>query len=131
MVSYLARALFWFGGAAISGDSRDRRRGGGWGELGVALVAPLIALLLQLAVSRSREYGADASGATLSGDPEALASALAKLEVGVAGHPGEAAPATSHLFIVNPLSGGALKALFSTHPATEARIRRLRAMEVA
>ncbi len=86
------------------------------------------ATLLQLAVSRTREYGADASGAELSGDPEALADALAKLEQGVEAMPYDRAPATAHLFIVNPLSGGGVMSLFSTHPPIEERIRRLRAM---
>jgi heat shock protein HtpX len=131
VVSYLARAIFWFGGAFLTGGGdRDRRRGNGLAELGMAIVAPLVALLLQMAVSRSREFGADESGAALAGDPDALASALAKLERGVQRYPGEAAPATSHLFIVNPLSAGAFRALFSTHPPTEERIRRLREMSV-
>jgi heat shock protein HtpX len=91
-------------------------------------VAPIAATLLQLAVSRSREYGADATGAHLSGDPEALASALMKLERGAELMPYDRAPATSHLFIVNPLSGRAVMALFSTHPPIPERVRRLREM---
>jgi len=130
MISFLARSLFWFGGAMLSGGrDGDRRRGGGFAELGVMLVAPIVALLLQMAVSRSREYGADASGAELCDDPRALASALAKLENGVRQLPDSTAPATSHLFIVNPLSGTSLRALFSTHPPTQERIRRLLAQE--
>jgi heat shock protein HtpX len=97
-------------------------------HLGLLLVAPIAATLLQLAVSRSREYGADATGAALSGDPEALASALMKLERGAELMPYDRAPATSHLFIVNPLSGGAVLALFSTHPPIPERVRRLREM---
>jgi heat shock protein HtpX len=93
----------------------------------------LIAFLIQLAISRSREYGADASGAALSGDPEALASALARLEQGQGRHPYEfAGPATAHLFIVNPLrgTGAAIMNLLSTHPPIEQRIQRLREMRV-
>jgi heat shock protein HtpX len=95
------------------------------------IVAPIIALLLQLAVSRSREYGADATGARLSGDPEALASALAKLEAAARAVPMRTAdPATAHMYIVAPLQGmaGSIVALFSTHPPVEERIRRLQAM---
>ena len=124
VVSFMARSLFWFGGAMLGG-SNERRRGNGLGDLGMVLVAPLVAMLLQLAVSRSREYGADASGAELSGDPEALASALAKLEAGTRRMPVQVATATSHLFIVNPLSGHSFAQLFSTHPPIEERIRRL------
>ncbi|MBS2030297.1 MAG: M48 family metalloprotease [Deltaproteobacteria bacterium] len=124
LISFLARSIFWLGGAMLGGGG-DRRRGGGLAELGVILVAPLVALLLQLAVSRSREFGADASGAELCDDPQALASALAKLENGVRRIPDATAPATSHLFIVNPLSGTSLRSLFSTHPPTQERIRRL------
>jgi heat shock protein HtpX len=108
----------------LGGGDGERRRNP-LAELGVVLVAPIVALLLQLAVSRSREYGADASGAQLCDDPEALASALSKLERGVRMRPDASSPATSHLFIVNPLSGTNLRRLFSTHPPTEERIRRL------
>jgi heat shock protein HtpX len=93
-------------------------------------VAPIIALLLQLGISRTREYGADASGARLSGDPNALADALEKLEAWSARRPYEfAGPATAHLFIVNPLRGaGRVLNLLSTHPPIETRVARLRAM---
>ena len=104
----------------------------GWPRAGqtwaLLLVAPIAATLLQLAVSRSREYGADATGAELCGDPDALADALLKLERGAELMPYDRAPATSHLFIVNPLSGGAIMALFSTHPPIPERVRRLREM---
>jgi heat shock protein HtpX len=121
--------LFWFGGSFLrSSDDRDEGIGGGLANLGLLLVAPIAASLLQLAVSRSREYGADASGAALTGDPEGLALALLKLERGNDRMPYDRAPATSHLFIVNPLSGGGLMKLFSTHPPIEERVSKLRAM---
>ncbi|MBN1206116.1 MAG: zinc metalloprotease HtpX [Myxococcaceae bacterium] len=130
VISYAAQMLFWFGGSMLSrGDDEE---GGGLGDafssLGLLLVAPIAATLLQLAVSRSREYGADATGAELCGDPHALADALLKLERGAQLMPYDRAPATSHLFIVNPLSGRAVMALFSTHPPIPERVRRLRGM---
>ncbi len=131
VISYAAQMLFWFGGSMLSrSDDEDNGIAGALSHLGLLLVAPIAATLLQLAVSRSREYGADATGAELSGDPEALASALMKLERGAQLMPYDRAPATSHLFIVNPLSGGAVMALFSTHPPIPERVRRLRAMGV-
>jgi len=126
IISSVGHFLMFFGGG-----SRDDNRGGGLGALVWVIVAPLIALLIQLAISRSREYGADASGASLVGDPDALASALARLEDGQARRPYEfAGPATAHLFIVNPLRGRAatLMNLLSTHPPIEERIRRLQGM---
>jgi len=96
------------------------------------IVAPLAASLIQMAVSRSREYMADEGGAKVSGDPLALASALRKLEMGAQNIPLQvsdaAANSTAHMFIVNPLSGGGLANLFSTHPPMEERIARLEAM---
>lgn len=133
VISYAAQMLFWWGGAMLGGRSDDDE--GGLAEvlsnLGLLLVAPLVATLLQLAVSRSREYGADATGARLCGDPDALASALLKMDRGVHMMPYNRAPATSHLFIVNPLSGGGVMALFSTHPPIPERVRRLREMSAA
>ena len=129
VISYAAQMLFWFGGSLLSRD--DDEEGGlghALGNFGVLLVAPIAATLLQLAVSRSREYGADATGAELCGDPDALADALMKLERGAELMPYDRAPATSHLFIVNPLSGGAIMGLFSTHPPIPERVRRLREM---
>jgi heat shock protein HtpX len=126
IISTVGHIAMFFGGSA-----RDGERGGGIAALAWIIVAPLIALLIQLAISRSREYGADASGAALSGDPEALASALARLEQGQARRPYEfGGPATAHLFIVNPLHGGvaSIMGLLSTHPPIEERIRRLQAM---
>jgi heat shock protein HtpX len=128
-IGYVLRFGLMF--AAPSRD--DDRRGGGLAALAWIIVAPIIAVLLQLAISRSREYGADASGAALSADPQALASALEMLQATQQVRPYEfAGPATAHLFIVNPLRGGAatLMNLFSTHPPLEERIRRLRAMHV-
>ncbi len=114
---------------------------GGWGGrdrddniiglLVMGIVAPLVAMLVQLAISRSREYGADETGAKLCGDPDALADALERLEVGVQRIPYEhAGMATAHLFIVNPFSGRKVMRLLSTHPPTEERIARLRKMSM-
>jgi len=117
--------------AAIFGGMRrdEREEGGGAFELlFLVIVAPLAATLIQLAISRSREYQADASGAHLSHSPGALASALEKIATASGRLPLPAGPATAHLFIVNPLSGQRLASLFSTHPPIEERIRRLRAM---
>lgn len=126
-VGYLIR---W--GAILGGQRGEREEGPGMLELlGWAILAPIIALLLQMAVSRSREFGADATGAAILGDPEPLAQALLSLERGSEVVPYEhAGPATAHLFIVNPLRGGAAKlmSLFSTHPPIEERVARLRAL---
>jgi heat shock protein HtpX len=92
------------------------------------ILAPLAAMLVQLAISRGREFGADATGAAISGDPLSLANALKKLQRGVEKIPMEANPATAHMFIVSPLTGGGLMTLFSTHPPLEERIRRLETM---
>ena len=92
------------------------------------ILAPLAAMLIQMAISRSREYGADAGGAKLCGNPLSLASALKKLEAGAQAMPMDAQPSTSHMFIVNPLTGRGFVSLFRTHPATEDRIARLEAM---
>ena len=126
-VGYLVR---W--GAILGGQRGERDQGPGMLEmLGWAILAPIIALLLQMAVSRSREFGADATGAAILGDPEPLAQALLTLERGAELVPYEhAGPATAHLFIVNPLRGGTAKlmSLFSTHPPIEERVARLRAL---
>jgi heat shock protein HtpX len=92
------------------------------------IIAPIAAMLIQMAISRSREYEADAGGARLCGNPLWLASALRKLHAGAQSVPLDASPATAHLFIVNPLTGGGLLALFSTHPPMEERVARLEAM---
>ncbi len=124
-------AMMWRWGALFGGGYNERgddRRGGGIGVLLAILLAPLAALLLQLALSRRREYAADESGARLVGDPEGLAEALEALERGNRQLPFDASPTTAPLYIVNPLSGEGLTGLFSTHPSTEKRVARLRAM---
>ena len=127
-ITYLAHMMQWaafFGG----GRSSDDEEGGSpWAMLLLAILAPFAAMLVQLAVSRAREYQADASGARLAGRSSGLAKALEKLETAARAEPMPANPATAHLFIVNPLSGQTLMRLFSTHPPIEERVRRLRAM---
>ena len=134
-IMYLARMAewsLWFGG----GRRDDREgRGGGAMQLVILLVlivlAPLAAMLIQMAISRTREYGADDTGAHLAGSPQGLASALQKLDDATRNHPlPNANPATAHLFIVNPLSAGMIANLFSTHPPIEERIKRLRHMRL-
>lgn len=111
------------------GRSDDDEGGGPMGGLMALILAPFAAMLIQLAVSRSREYGADATGARLVGYPDGLISALRKLQSAAGQIPMRAAdPATAHLFIVNPLSGRSLAGLFSTHPPVEQRIHRLMAL---
>jgi len=121
-ITFLARMGFWFGGM---GDREDRRGGGAMGLL-MLILAPIAATLIQLAVSRSREYEADATGAHLTGNPYALASALAKLDAYSKRVPMMASPSTAHLFIVAPkLLGVDFASLFSTHPPIAKRIERL------
>ncbi|MBM4274210.1 MAG: zinc metalloprotease HtpX [Deltaproteobacteria bacterium] len=115
---------------AIFGGSRDDDEGG-LGIVGVivmSIVAPIAAMLVQMAISRSREYLADEAGAHLCHNPEPLARSLEKLEYGVQAAPMNASPATAHMFIVNPLTGSTLMNLFSTHPPIAERVARLRAM---
>jgi heat shock protein HtpX len=107
------------------GRDRDDDRGGGLGGLLMLIVAPIAALLIQAAISRSREYAADAAGADMTGNPHGLANALEKLETWNKRLPMDASPATSHLFIVKPFSGGGIMTLFSTHPPIDKRIARL------
>ncbi|WP_374575435.1 zinc metalloprotease HtpX [Phenylobacterium sp.] len=120
-ISALANIAFFFGGS--------RERGAGLiGTIALALLAPIAAALVQMAISRGREYEADRGGAEISGDPQALASALAKIEAyakGVVNVDAERNPATSHMFIINPLSGQGADNLFSTHPATRNRVEAL------
>jgi heat shock protein HtpX len=125
-ITMVARMGYWaslFGG----GGGRDRDRGGGgFSGLLMLIVAPIAAALIQLAISRTREYEADATGATTTGNPYALARALQKLDAYAKRIPMEASPSTAHLFIVAPLLGsGGIASLFSTHPPMKERIRRL------
>jgi len=127
-ISMLGSMLQW---AAIFGTGRSEDEEGGSlaGSLALAFIAPMAAMLIQMAISRSREYVADASGARICGKPLALANALRKLQQAATAIPmREATTSTSHLFIVNPLTGGPLLKLFSTHPPLEERIARLEAM---
>jgi heat shock protein HtpX len=127
-ITMLARMASW--GAMFGGyGDRDRDRGGGLGLLIMAILAPIAALLVQMWISRTREYQADASGAAIAGTPHGLANALEKLERGAQMIPiSNANPSSAHMFIVNPLSGKSLMALFSTHPPIAERVARLRAM---
>jgi heat shock protein HtpX len=128
-IGMLAHFAFFFGGAR-SNDERGSPLGA-VGAIAMMILAPLAATLVQLAISRGREFEADRGGAEISGNPLGLASALTKLEAGAQALPNvqaEQHPATAHLFIVNPLSGAGMQSLFSTHPSTEARIARLRAI---
>ena len=128
VIMMLANMMRW--AAIFGGVSRDDREEGGGilGLLAMTILAPLAATLIQLAISRSREYQADASGAELLHNGEPLARALEKLETAVERVPLQANPQTAHLFIVNPLTGRSFANLFSTHPPLEDRIRRLREM---
>jgi heat shock protein HtpX len=127
-ISMLAHMAQW---AVIFGGGRrdDNERGGGFiGEILMIILAPIAAALIQMAISRSREYQADASGARICGNPMWLANALRKLQMGSQRVPLDATPATAHMFIVNPLRGGGIVSLFSTHPPIEDRIARLESM---
>ena len=126
-ISTLANFGMFFSGG------HDRENGGGNPVLAILVMifAPIAAMLIQFAISRTREFGADRGGAEISGDPHALADALAKIDAYARGIPmpsEEAQPATAQMMIINPLSGGGIRGLFSTHPATEERIAKLRAM---
>jgi heat shock protein HtpX len=128
-ISVLAHMAQWgaiFGG--YGGRDNEGRGGGGLGLLVMAIVAPLAALLIQMATSRSREYSADQTGAKISHKPLSLANALKKLDYASRRMPLEANPSTAHLFIVNPLSGKGMASLFSTHPPVEERVARLQKM---
>jgi len=126
-ITYLAHMAQW--AAIFGGRDRDDEGGGILGLLVMAIVAPLAAMLIQMAISRSREYEADKGGAAISGNPLYLASALRKLDSANRQLPmREATPASAHMFIVNPLSGGGIASLFSTHPPMEERVRRLEEM---
>jgi len=123
-ISMLAQFGMFFGG----GRREDNSGMGVIGMLLMVVLAPLAAMLVQMAISRTREYAADAMGAHISGNPESLASALAKIDAAaheIENVPAEQNPATAHLFIINPLSGARMDNLFSTHPSTENRIAAL------
>jgi heat shock protein HtpX len=128
----LANMAQW--AAIFGGVSRDDDEGGGGGLIGLilmAILAPIAATIIQMAISRSREFLADAGGARISGKPYGLAGALEKLQRTSQAIPMDANPSTAHMFIVNPLTGGSLMSLFSTHPPLEERIARLKSMRPA
>jgi heat shock protein HtpX len=128
-ITFLSRMAFWFG---PRGDRDDDERGSAWSGLLMMILAPIAAMLIQMAISRTREFSADAASAKYTGNPDELISALGKLEMGVQQVPmTDASPATAHMFILNPFSGGGMARLFSTHPSTEERIARLQAMRGA
>jgi heat shock protein HtpX len=124
-ITYLGYMLLWFGG------DDDESPLGLIGTLGLVILAPIAATIIQLAISRQREYSADATGAEISGNPESLASALLRLEEGAKAIPMQVNQAAEPLYIVKPFSGGGLASLFSTHPPIEERVRRLRQMRPA
>jgi heat shock protein HtpX len=129
-ISYLAQMAQW--AMIFGGGRRDDDEGGSpVAALIMMIVGPIAAMLVQMAISRSREYGADEGGARVTGNPRYLANALRKLEMASKQIPMDANPATSHMFIVNPLSGGGIIKLFSTHPPIEERIARLEAMSMS
>jgi heat shock protein HtpX len=128
MIANLAQWGLFFGGGR---DDEERGAGSLVGTLLTVLLAPLAASLIQMAVSRSREYQADATGARFTGRPQGLANALLKLERGAELRPMDVTPAAAHLFIVNPLTAGGLVNLFSTHPPIADRVRRLQEMQAA
>lgn len=122
MVASMAR---W--GAILGGGNRDRDNNNLVGNLFLMILAPIAASLIQMAISRTREYGADKSGGEISGNPNYLADALEKMKYGVARQrTTEVTPSTAHMFIINPLSGSSISSWFSTHPDTDERITRLR-----
>jgi len=122
-ITFLARMAFWFGG---SRDDRDR--GSPVAAIAMMILAPIAALLIQMAISRSREFDADAASAKYVGSPYPLVNGLQKLESWSKRIPMDASPSTAHMFIIKPFTGQSLMRLFSTHPSTEERIARLQAM---
>src|SRR5215472_6048039 len=122
-ITMLARMAFWFG---LGGrDDRDRGGGGALGSIFMLILAPIAAMLIQMAVSRTREYSADEASAKFTGTPYELISALQKLETYSKRIPMDASPATAHMFIIKPFTGDFFMRLFSTHPSTADRIARL------
>ena len=130
MLAFMAQIAAIFG--SFGGHSDDEDNGGGntISLLILAIIMPIAATVIRMAISRAREFQADTTGAHNCGDPDALARALEKLEMGAEARPMQVNEAASHLFIVNPLSGRSMAKLFSTHPPIEERVRRLRAMTV-
>jgi heat shock protein HtpX len=125
-ITMLARMAFWFG---LGGDRDERDRGGGaLGGIFMLFLAPIAAMLIQMAISRTREYSADEASAKYTGTPYNLISALQKLETYSKRIPMDASPATAHMFIIKPFTGESLMKLFSTHPSTADRIARLQTM---
>jgi heat shock protein HtpX len=124
-ITFLARMAFWFGGSRED----DEERGSGWAGLVMLILAPIAAMLIQMAISRTREYSADETSAEVTHNPNELISALGKLENWSKRIPmADVNPATAHLFIIKPFSGESMMRLFSTHPSTADRIARLEAM---
>jgi len=127
-MAQMAQWAAMFGGGRR--DDEERSGGGMFGALFMAVLAPIAAMLIQMAISRAREFHADATGARIVGRPWGLAKALEKMEMAASMVPMQATPATAHLFIVNPLTSGGLATLFSTHPPIQERVARLRAMTI-
>lgn len=128
MIANMAQWAMIFGGFSRSDD--EDNGGGLLGGLAMIILAPIAATVIQLAISRAREYGADETGASIHGNPESLARALEKLEMASTLQPMQVNPAAAHLFIVNPLKGVSVASLFSTHPPIQERVRRLRSMHL-
>jgi heat shock protein HtpX len=124
MAARMAMYAGMFGGYGGQGDGRDRGNNP-IAMLALVILAPIAAMIIQMAISRSREFAADATGARIVGSPYGLADALRKIDAVAKRVPLDANPATAHMFIVKPFSGGGIMSLFSTHPPTEARIRAL------
>jgi heat shock protein HtpX len=124
-ITMLARMAFWFGGSSRDDDNRG---GGMAGALFMMILAPIAAMLIQMAISRSREYDADAASAKYVGSPYPLIAGLEKLDSWSKRIPMDASPATAHMFIIKPFTGDSMMRLFSTHPSTKDRIARLQAM---
>jgi len=123
-ITYLSQIMWWFGGSRD-----DEREGGGLAGIVMMILGPIAAGLIQMAISRTREFSADEASAKYTGSPDELIQALGKLENGVARVPmTDASPASAHLFILNPFGAGGMSRMFSTHPSTEERIARLQAM---
>ncbi|GBD32281.1 MAG: protease HtpX [Gemmatimonadales bacterium] len=124
-IMVLASIARWGAIFGLGGRGNDRNGGNALALLATALIAPIAAMIIQAAISRAREFAADRTGAEIAGRPHGLANALRKIEAAVRRKPLPANPATSHMFIVKPFSGGGILSLFSTHPPTEERIARL------